>query len=184
MPVIKIIENNYSDFTPHSEIIDLGIWWWRNAYFLAEKNFKIIWVDRDENILAKIFHKNISKICTDINQYLHENNIFENILANFSLRFTGQKNFLKNIEKIQNSTKVGGINIISDFIYDNSEFVKMWAWKDFYWLQSGELEKLYQNENWEILEYYEEKTKTKIQKENGEFLFCTAAYICARKIKA
>lgn len=92
---------------------------------MAEKNFKIIGIDRDENILAKISHKNISKICADINEYLSENNIFENILANFSLRFTGQENFLKNIEKIQDSTKIGGINIISDFIDDGSEFVKI-----------------------------------------------------------
>lgn len=177
---IKIISENFHHFDKSSQILDLGIWSSRNAYFLADKNFKIIGIDRDENILAKISYKNISKICADINQYLSENNIFDNILANFSLRFTGQENFLKNLQKIQNSTKIGGIHVISDFINDDSEFVKILIWRDFYWLENDELKKLYQNENWEILEYYEEKVKTKIQKKCRSFILYSSIYLCKK----
>ncbi len=183
MSVIPFVEKHFHRLQTHSTIYDIGIGMGRNAIFLADKNFKIIGIDYNSEILETISHKNISTICTDINWFLSENRVFENVLVNFSLRFTGCENFWKNLEKIQKFTKIGGINIISDFIDDGSEFVKKWEWKDFYWLQKGELKNFYKNNNWEIIDYYEEKTKTKILNLKWEPLFCEAAYIIAKKIQ-
>lgn len=112
---------------------------------------------------------------------MEKNENLENIIASFILRFN-EKNFEKNILQIQKSTKIGGKNIIVDFIDDWWKFVEKWRNSNFYWLKENELKKFYENENWEILDYIEENEKTRVQDENWNFLFCKTAQIIAKKI--
>lgn len=178
---LRFIEKNYYYFDKNSKIYDLGCGSWRNSIFLSEKWLKIVAIDNDEKILEKINHPNIVKINSDFKKFLEKNENLENIIASFILRFD-EKNFEKNILQIQNSTKIGGKNIIIDFIDDWWKFVEKWKNITFYWLKENELKKFYENENWETLDYIEENEKTRVQDENWNFLFCKTAQIIAKKI--
>ena len=107
-------------------IIDLGCGYGADSYFLAEKGYKVIAVDEDNNIKFK--HPNLVFIQQEIKELINKD--CDGVIANFSLNFLSPEIRLKTIKHYINNLKPNGIFYI--LIFDNyvtSPFLKLFPQK-------------------------------------------------------
>ncbi len=92
-------------------IIDLGCGYGADAYFLAQRGYKVIAIDEEKNI--KFQHSNLKFIQQKLDTLIEGE--FDGVIANFSLHFLAPVARLKTIDHYLKSLKPNGIFYILIF---------------------------------------------------------------------
>jgi tellurite methyltransferase len=134
------------------QVLDLGVGSGRNTELLINKGFKVTGVDSSPDALRilnnKIDSPNLTLINDDLLEYQF-NKKFDLILSIGVLHFLSPKNSQELLKKIQNHTKIGGINFVVVKMSQNraGDLPNVFAHK--------QLKNIYQKAGWEIIEYEE-----------------------------
>ncbi|MDI6737485.1 MAG: methyltransferase domain-containing protein [Nanoarchaeota archaeon] len=191
MVAIKLIKPSYKwgkkpsqivtkavKYMPPGNILDIGSGDGRNALFLAKLGFKVAALEKDLasiqmlKLNLKQAKLKVKIIPEDIEKFKF-NEPYSTIIAISVLHFLPKANMLKVINKIQNYTSKGGINIISAFTESNPS-------KNFpHLFKAGELKKLYSG--WRIIIYKELITLPEKHGLDGTFHRHSLALLIAEK---
>lgn len=152
-------------YVPSGDLLDLGAGHGRHAKFASEHGFDVTVVEPD-NELCAILEKipDIKLIKSDLASY-HPDSQFDVIICAMVLHFLSKDEVDQAIKLMQETTKPGGINVISAYTDQNTaDFMADNPYGNHgYLLKPGELKACY--EGWEILEYEEDWTSPGIVSE-------------------
>lgn len=148
----------FVNYVSSGDLLDLGAGHGRHAGFASEHGFNVAAVEPD-NELCAILDKipDIKVIQSDIASY-HPDKDFDVIICAMVLHFLKKEEIDQAIQLMQQTTKPGGINVVSAYTDQNtSDFMADNPYGDHgYLLKPGELKVYY--EGWELLEYEEDWT--------------------------
>lgn len=145
----------FINYVSEGYLLDLGAGHGRHAKFASEQGFNVIAVEPDHELCAVLEQiPNISVTKSDIASY-HPDKEFDVIICAMVLHFLNKQEVDQAIELMQNTTKPGGINVISAYMDQNTaDFMAGNPYGDHsYLLKPNELRSFY--EGWELLEYEE-----------------------------
>lgn len=139
------------------EVLDLGCGQGRDSFHLARQKFAVTAVDLSitavsqiKDILREKKIDNIRIICQDIAKFKIEPGRYSLINCCNALQFLPKRNALKVVESIQKNILPGGFVAIISFVADTQPLDKNKSR-----FEPGEMKKLFSNENFEILHYFE-----------------------------
>jgi tellurite methyltransferase len=175
-------------FLVSGKVLDLGSGDGRNALFLAHQGFDVTAVDIAPTAISNLtryaarsrLQSRVKGVVADIERFEIEGP-FENIVSTFTLHFLPKEAFLPVLSRIMRATAEGGINVIEDFTRDGPLFAQATGG---YWLESGELRRLYEEQGWRVLYYDERIVSTKATDPQGNPFRQGAAAIVASRPSA
>lgn len=155
----------YIKYVSTGSLLDLGAGPGRHASFAAQHGFNVVAVEPDGELCATLRQiPDIEVIKSNIASYYTDSQ-FDVIICAMVLHFLSKDEVDQSIELMQQTTKLGGVNVISAYTDQNTaDFMSGNPYGDHgYLLKPGELKSCY--EGWEILEYEEDWTPPGIVKE-------------------
>jgi tellurite methyltransferase len=166
-------------------VLDLGSGDGRNALFLAGKGFEVTGVDIVPASIANLnryaaragLDKNLTGVVADIALFEFDGP-YDNIISTFTLHFLPKDSFAPVLDRVMQSTRQGGMNVIEDFTRGGPMYKPGVAG---YWLESGELKRLYEEQGWTVLHYSERFVTSRATDEQGNPIQQGAATVVARK---
>jgi tellurite methyltransferase len=166
-------------------VLDLGSGDGRNSLFLAGKGFEVTAVDIVPAAIANLnryaaragLDKKLTGVVGDIASFAFEGP-YDNIISTFTLHFLPAEAFAPVLDRIMQSTRVGGVNVIEDFTRDGPMYK---PGVEGHWLESGELRRLYEEHGWRVLHYEERFVTSRATDEQGNQVQQGAATVVARK---
>jgi tellurite methyltransferase len=146
---------HFINYMPSGDLLDLGAGPGRHAAFASQHGFNVTAVEPDQELCTVLRQvPDTEVIQSDIASY-HPNKDFDVIICAMVLHFLEKEEVEQAIELMHQTTKLGGINVISAYTNQNaSDFMANNPYGDHgYLLKPDELRSFY--EGWEILEYEE-----------------------------
>lgn len=168
------------------KILDLGAGEGRHALFLAEKGFDVHAVDISEVGIKKL-REQAEKRGLDIKAEIADlaefriDDFYDMIICSYVNHHLSVQEALFMIDDIKLHTNHGGLNVIATFTKDG-DFFEENQLTDRYFPETQELSSLYKDENWQIIEYREEKTVAKQKHPDGRSMLNFAALLIAKKL--
>ena len=156
---------NLISYALQGDILDLGAGHGRHTIFAAQHGFDVTAVEPDEELYDELKQiPNINVVKSDIASY-HPDRQFDVIICAMVLHFLSKDEVDEAIKLMQETTKSGGINVISAYTDQNTaDFMANNPYGDHgYLLKPDELRSFY--EDWALLEYEEAWTPPGIVKQ-------------------
>lgn len=153
------------NYVPSGDLLDLGAGPGRHSAFAAKHGFDVTAVEPDAKLCGVLREiSGIEVIEADMASY-HPGKQFDVVICAMVLHFLSKAEVDQAIGFMHQTTKPGGINVISAYTNQNAtDFMATNPYGDHgYLLKPGELKSCY--EGWEILEYEEDWTPLGIVKE-------------------
>jgi tellurite methyltransferase len=172
-------------FLVPGRLLDLGSGDGRNALFLAGKDFEVTAVDVAPTAIANLTRYAaraglagmLHGVAADIETFSIDGP-YENIISTFTLHFLPRESFAPILQRIMESTRQGGVNVIEDFTQDGPMYRPDLPG---HWAESGELRRLYERQGWHILYYGERITTARATDEHGNHYEQGTATVVARR---
>lgn len=146
---------HFINYVSGGNLLDHGAGPGRHAAFAAQHGFEVTAVEPDQELCATLQQiEGINVITSDIASYT-PGSTFDVIICAMVLHFLSKQEVDQAIKLMQQTTKSGGINVISAYTDQNTaDFMSGNPHGDHsYLLKAGELKSFY--EGWELLEYEE-----------------------------
>jgi tellurite methyltransferase len=174
---LEIIQKSVEFLRPGT-VLDIGAGDGRNATYLAEKGFTVTAIDKNPDLVKLIQPtRNLEVANANLLEYQFQPQ-YDNIICNFVLHLVLSRHALPLIQKIQNHTVTGGVNVISAFLEEGDFDISD---SKAYWFKHEELKELYRG--WEILNYEETSMRTMETKADGSNKYQMVGHVIARKIR-
>jgi len=165
------------------KVLDIGAGEGRNSLFLAEKGFEVEAVDISEVGIKKL--KNSAKEkelkikvkIADLNE-IDLDDSYDMIVCSFITHHFIRDDVVRLFEKMKKHTNYNGLNVISSFTKDG-DFFSANPTTDKYYPAKGEIKDFYKD--WAILEYREEKSKTRKTHPDGSPMFNFSSLMITQK---
>lgn len=158
---IFIIENAMKYVSPGTAL-DLGAGNGRNTLFLLSKSFEVTSVDSSKDGLEileeKVNNKQKLKIILSDVRTFNTEKTYDLVVVIGLLHFLSKKEGDILVEKMQEWTNIGGINVLGTKMFQNMAGDLPHVFK------KNELKEYYEKESWEIKEYSENKVAFLIAK--------------------
>lgn len=166
-------------------VLDLGAGNGRDSIFLAKQGFEVTSVDLSAEGLAllretakqKGVNTRIQTVEADVANYRPEKE-YDNIICIFTLHFLREVDFQPAIQRIMNSTKSGGLNILSD-LTTNGPLYSIDSIG--HWVNAGEFKEIYEAAGWEILDSFTYSSSTMMKDAEGKPFQHESDHLIARK---
>ena len=149
----------FVNYVEKGDLLDLGAGHGRHAKFALQHGFKVSAVEPDNELCAVLKQiPDLLVIKSDIASY-HPDKKFDVVICAMVLHFLTKEEVDQAIQLMHQTTKPGGINVISAYTNQNApDFMSDNPYGDHgYLLKPGELKSCYKD--WEILEYEEDWTQ-------------------------
>ncbi|MBI3190890.1 methyltransferase domain-containing protein [archaeon] len=175
----------YAKYLKGKDALDIGCCYGRSSLIFAEQGLNVTGIDADPAAVEKFnmfaAEKNLpaKAYCISATDYVFDRE-WDAIICEGMLHFLPQSDAYKMIEKIQDATCCGGLNLIATFTTEGEAF-KGKKTKTNGFLCPGYLETLYKDPSWKILNYWEVPSATRKEK-NGIRLMQVASEVIARKV--
>ena len=182
------VVKNIINWRSTGSVLELGAGDGRNALYLARQGFAVTAWDTSQvglDILDQLAQENGLDFQTEIKDIGTQSSLgpdhhFDVFVCTYVLHHLSRQDALFLIEEMQKHTNTGGLNTIAAFT-ENSDFYRDNPETENFYLQENELQALYPESEWEILEDAKAETQALKKRPDRSLMINVSVELIAKK---